>query len=66
MHSSILSVSKQLVGSKSRFAVEEPGRAYSHYSQGQTASTRWQWNATVGPLLDRPGRVGDWGYVNTE
>ena len=34
--------------------------------QGQTVGTRWQWNATVGSLLDRPGRVGDWGYVNTE
>ncbi|TBU48917.1 glycoside hydrolase [Dichomitus squalens] len=33
---------------------------------GQTPATRWQWNATVGSLLDRPGRVGDWGYVNTD
>lgn len=34
--------------------------------KGQTAATRWQWNTTVGSLLDRPGRQGDWGYVNTE
>ncbi|KAI0937589.1 hypothetical protein AcV5_000388 [Taiwanofungus camphoratus] len=34
--------------------------------EGQSTSTRWQWNATVGPLLERPGRVGDWGYVNTD
>ncbi|KAJ7723395.1 alfa-L-arabinofuranosidase precursor [Mycena metata] len=34
--------------------------------EGQTISQRWQWNATVGPLLNRPGRVGDWGYVNTD
>ncbi|KAF7334218.1 putative alpha-L-arabinofuranosidase A [Mycena sanguinolenta] len=33
---------------------------------GQIVSQRWQWNATVGPLLDRPGRVGDWGYINTD
>ncbi|KAI0795426.1 glycoside hydrolase [Abortiporus biennis] len=33
---------------------------------GQTVDTRWQWNATVGPLLNRPGRVGDWGYANTD
>ncbi|CAL1709187.1 unnamed protein product [Somion occarium] len=33
---------------------------------GQTVASRWQWNATVGSLLDRPGRVGDWGYVNTD
>lgn len=36
------------------------------FQQGQTIDTRWQWNATVGPLIDRPGRVGDWGYTNTE
>ncbi|KAJ4482286.1 glycoside hydrolase family 51 protein [Lentinula aciculospora] len=34
--------------------------------EGQTVATRWQWNNTVGPLVDRPGRVGDWGYVNTD
>jgi alpha-N-arabinofuranosidase len=34
--------------------------------QGQTIATRWQWNNTVGPLTSRPGRVGDWGYTNTE
>ncbi|KAG2143080.1 glycoside hydrolase family 51 protein [Suillus clintonianus] len=33
---------------------------------GQSFSTRWQWNATVGKLIDRPGRVGDWGYINTD
>jgi len=35
-------------------------------TQGQSFSSRWQWNATVGNLIDRPGRMGDWGYVNTE
>ncbi|TFK36072.1 glycoside hydrolase family 51 protein [Crucibulum laeve] len=34
--------------------------------EGETIATRWQWNATVGPLVDRPGRVGDWSYVNTD
>ncbi|KAG9220918.1 hypothetical protein CCMSSC00406_0002482 [Pleurotus cornucopiae] len=33
---------------------------------GQTVPTRWQWNATIGSLLDRPGRAGDWGYINTD
>ncbi|KAI9568675.1 glycoside hydrolase family 51 protein [Boletus coccyginus] len=33
---------------------------------GQTWATRWQWNATIGPLVDRPGRMGDWGYINTD
>ena len=39
---------------------------FNMFLQGQTVDTRWQWNATVGPLVDRPGRVGDWSYVNTE
>ncbi|KAJ6491401.1 glycoside hydrolase family 51 protein [Mycena vitilis] len=34
--------------------------------EGQTTATRWQWRNTVGPLTERPGRVGDWGYVNTD
>ncbi|KAF9476813.1 arabinofuranosidase [Pholiota conissans] len=34
--------------------------------EGQTTATRWQWNATVGPILSRAGRAGDWGYVNTD
>lgn len=34
--------------------------------EGNSLSTRWQWNATVGNLIDRPGRMGDWGYVNTD
>ncbi|EKM75678.1 hypothetical protein AGABI1DRAFT_116269, partial [Agaricus bisporus var. burnettii JB137-S8] len=34
--------------------------------EGQTVARRWQWNATVGPLETRPGRQGDWGYVNSD
>lgn len=34
--------------------------------EGQTPSTRWKWNETIGPLQDRPGRPGDWGYYNTD
>ncbi|GJJ10699.1 hypothetical protein Clacol_004926 [Clathrus columnatus] len=33
---------------------------------GQEPSQRWIWNNTIGPLTDRPGRPGDWGYVNTD
>ncbi|KAF7334217.1 Alpha-L-AF-C domain-containing protein [Mycena sanguinolenta] len=35
-------------------------------ASGQTTATRWQWRNTVGPLTERPGRVGDWTYVNTD
>ncbi|KAK0441009.1 arabinofuranosidase [Armillaria borealis] len=34
--------------------------------EGGTIAQRWQWNATLGPLVDRPGRVGDWSYINTD
>ena len=35
-------------------------------TQGLSIPSRWQWNATVGNLIDRPGRMGNWGYINTE
>ncbi|KAJ3926967.1 MAG: arabinofuranosidase [Lentinula lateritia] len=34
--------------------------------EGETAADRWAWENTVGDLVDRPGRVGDWGYINTD
>ncbi|CEL54294.1 hypothetical protein RSOLAG1IB_06942 [Rhizoctonia solani AG-1 IB] len=34
--------------------------------EGQTVATRWKWNETIGPLENRPGRQGDWGYANTD
>jgi len=34
--------------------------------EGQSIPTRWKWNETIGPLETRPGRVGDWGYYNTD
>ncbi|CAE6459612.1 unnamed protein product [Rhizoctonia solani] len=33
--------------------------------EGQTVAKRWKWNETIGPLENRPGRPGDWGYANT-
>ncbi|KAJ7464068.1 hypothetical protein FB451DRAFT_1492240 [Mycena latifolia] len=34
--------------------------------EGGITATRWQWRNTVGPLVNRPGRVGDWSYINTD
>ncbi|KAJ7292664.1 glycoside hydrolase [Mycena rebaudengoi] len=34
--------------------------------EGTSFQTRWKWNETLGPLESRPGRVGDWGYPNTD
>ncbi|TFK37426.1 glycoside hydrolase family 51 protein [Crucibulum laeve] len=33
---------------------------------GNSIADRWQWNATVGALVNRPGRMGSYGYVNTD
>ncbi|KAI9827420.1 MAG: hypothetical protein M1819_006961 [Sarea resinae] len=33
--------------------------------EGQTLAEHWKWNETIGPLKDRKGRIGDWGYWNT-
>ncbi|KAF8671134.1 Alpha-L-arabinofuranosidase C-terminus [Rhizoctonia solani] len=34
--------------------------------EGQTVAKRWKWNETIGPIENRPGRQGDWGYANTD
>ncbi|EJD42966.1 glycoside hydrolase [Auricularia subglabra TFB-10046 SS5] len=34
--------------------------------EGQTIPQFWNWTATVGSLVNRPGRQGDWGYFNTD
>ncbi|EGG09072.1 family 51 glycoside hydrolase [Melampsora larici-populina 98AG31] len=34
--------------------------------EGYSAGDRWKWDRTVGPLTDRPGRKGNWGYTNTD
>ncbi|KAE9400941.1 glycoside hydrolase [Gymnopus androsaceus JB14] len=34
--------------------------------EGDSIDTRWKWNETIGPLEDRPGRIGTWSYPNTD
>lgn len=34
--------------------------------EGDSIATRWIWNNTIGPLIDRPGRPGTWNYYNTD
>ncbi|KAG0142670.1 hypothetical protein CROQUDRAFT_81886 [Cronartium quercuum f. sp. fusiforme G11] len=34
--------------------------------EGFSPTNRWIWNHTIGPLSQRPGRMGNWGYVNTD
>lgn len=34
--------------------------------EGNSIETRFKWWQTIGPLSERPGRPGTWGYYNTE
>ncbi|KAH8882695.1 glycoside hydrolase family 51 protein [Thozetella sp. PMI_491] len=34
--------------------------------EGNSSPNYWNWSATLGPLTDRPGRAGTWGYHNTD
>ncbi|KAL9065599.1 MAG: hypothetical protein Q9157_007417 [Trypethelium eluteriae] len=34
--------------------------------EGNDPPYLWYWNQTLGPLKDRPGRPGTWGYQNTD
>ncbi|PWY70828.1 glycoside hydrolase [Aspergillus sclerotioniger CBS 115572] len=34
--------------------------------EGLQIDSRWQWNLTIGPVVDRPGRESDWFYPNTD
>lgn len=34
--------------------------------EGYSPTDRWIWNHTIGPVSQRPGRLGNWGYINTD
>ncbi|GAB7342511.1 hypothetical protein MBLNU457_g0701t1 [Dothideomycetes sp. NU457] len=34
--------------------------------EGNSPPNLWKWNQTIGPLKNRPGRPGTWGYENTD
>lgn len=35
-------------------------------SEGESFRYPWRWNETIGPLTQRPGRPGTWGYATTD
>lgn len=37
-----------------------------NYLEGQTIETRFDWKKTLGPLTERPGHRGPWGYRSTD
>ncbi|KAI9367890.1 glycoside hydrolase superfamily [Aspergillus egyptiacus] len=34
--------------------------------EGLQVESRWKWNETIGPVVDRPGRHSAWNYPNTD
>lgn len=34
--------------------------------EGNMSPYEWKWNETIGSLVDRPGRPGTWGDINTD
>ncbi|KAL2825044.1 glycoside hydrolase superfamily [Aspergillus cavernicola] len=34
--------------------------------EGLQIESRWKWNETIGPVVDRPGRHSNWDYPNTD
>ncbi|KAE8167620.1 glycoside hydrolase superfamily [Aspergillus tamarii] len=34
--------------------------------EGNSSPYYWKWNETIGSLIDRPGRPGTWGDINTD
>ena len=37
-----------------------------NYLEGDTIETRFEWKKTIGPLEQRPGHAGCWGYRSTD
>jgi alpha-L-arabinofuranosidase len=37
-----------------------------NYLEGNTIATRFDWKKTIGPLAQRPGHSGPWGYRSTD
>ncbi len=37
-----------------------------NYLEGDTVATRFDWKKTIGPVTDRPGHQGPWGYRSTD
>jgi alpha-N-arabinofuranosidase len=37
-----------------------------NYLEGNTIATRFDWKKTLGPLAERPGHQGPWGYRSTD
>jgi alpha-N-arabinofuranosidase len=37
-----------------------------NYLEGNTIATRFDWKKTIGPLAQRPGHPGPWGYRSTD
>jgi alpha-L-arabinofuranosidase len=53
---------EMLIGMKPKF-LRFPG---GNYLEGNTLAYRFPWKETLGPISDRPGHHGPWGYRSTD
>jgi alpha-N-arabinofuranosidase len=53
---------QMLVDTKPAF-LRFPG---GNYLEGNTIATRFDWKKTIGPIVQRPGHAGPWGYRSTD
>jgi alpha-N-arabinofuranosidase len=53
---------QKMAGMQPRF-VRLPG---GNYLEGDTVATRFPWKATLGPIEQRPGHKGTWGYRSSD
>jgi alpha-N-arabinofuranosidase len=53
---------QKLVDMKPRF-LRFPG---GNYVEGVTVDTRFKWKETIGPIAQRPGHPGTWGYRSSD
>lgn len=53
---------QMLVDLKPKF-LRFPG---GNYLEGSTIETRFEWKKTIGPLTERPGHQGPWGYRSSD
>ncbi|KAF2637950.1 glycoside hydrolase [Massarina eburnea CBS 473.64] len=55
-------IAEALVGLNPKFLRFPGGNAL----EGPDLKNPWRWNETIGPLKDRPGRPGTWGYQTSD
>jgi len=56
----------QALGDLTPSFIRMPGGNNMEGNGPLVGSPAWPWNLTIGPLIDRPGHMGAWGYYDTD